>query len=125
MTSSIADNGGTTNLVKAGAGKWVLSGALSYGGTTTVSDGTLRVETANSNTNVGAVTIASSATVELVTDTAASSGASAGQVLGAGDVTVNGGTIKTRGGVVQKGSVRYNGNLTFGSGSKLYIGAAA
>ena len=122
VTSSIADNGGTTNLVKAGAGKWVLSGALSYGGTTTVSDGTLRVETPNSNTNVGAVTIASSATVELVTDTAASSG---GRVLGAGDVTVNGGTIKTRGGVVQKGSVRYNGNLTFNSGSKLYIGAAA
>jgi hypothetical protein len=98
---------------------------LSYTGTTTVSGGTLRVETANSNTTSGAVTIGASGTVELITDTLASSNATAGEVLGTGNVTVNGGTIKTRGGTTQKGQVRYGGNLTFGSGSTLYIGAAA
>jgi hypothetical protein len=71
------------------------------------------------------VTIGASGTVELITDTLASSGATAGEVLGTGNVTCNGGTIKTRGGTTQKGQVRYGGNLTFGSGSTLYIGAAA
>lgn len=125
VTNAIANNSGAVSLAKLDGGKWVLSGALSYTGTTTVSGGTLRLETANSNTTSGAVTIGASGTVELITDTLASSGATAGEVLGTGNVTVNGGTIKTRGGATQKGQVRYGGNLTFGSGSTLYIGAAA
>jgi fibronectin-binding autotransporter adhesin len=125
ITSNLADNTGILSLAKEGTGQWVLPSVLSYTGTTTVSGGTLRVETANSNTTSGAVTIGASGTVELITDTLASSGATAGEVLGTGHVTVNGGTIKTRGGTTQKGQVRYGGNLTFGSGSTLYIGAAA
>lgn len=126
VSSNIADNSGAVSLSKLDGGRWVLAGGtLSYTGTTTVSGGTLRLETANSNTTSGAVTIGASGTVELITDTLASSGATAGEVLGTGNVTVNGGTIKTRGGTTQKGQVRYGGNLTFGSGSTLYIGAAA
>jgi fibronectin-binding autotransporter adhesin len=125
ITSNLADNTGILSLAKEGTGQWVLPSVLSYTGTTTVSGGTLRVETANSNTTSGAVTIGASGTVELITDTLASSNATAGEVLGTGNVTVNGGTIKTRGGTTQKGQVRYGGNLTFGSGSTLYIGAAA
>ncbi len=126
VSSNIADNSGAVSLEKLDGGRWVLAGGtLSYTGTTTVSGGTLRVETANSNTTSGAVTIGASGTVELITDTLASSNATAGEVLGTGNVTVNGGTIKTRGGTTQKGQVRYGGNLTFGSGSTLYIGAAA
>jgi fibronectin-binding autotransporter adhesin len=126
VSSNIADNIGAVSLEKLDGGKWALAGGtLSYTGTTTVSGGTLRVETANSNTTSGAVTIGASGTVELITDTLASSGATAGEVLGTGNVTVNGGTIKTRGGTTQKGQVRYGGNLTFGAGSSLYIGAAA
>lgn len=126
VSSNIADNGGAVSLSKLDGGRWVLAGGtLSYTGTTTVSGGILRLETANSNTTSGAVTIGASGTVELITDTLASSGATAGEVLGTGNVTVNGGTIKTRGGTTQKGQVRYGGNLTFGPGSTLYIGAAA
>jgi fibronectin-binding autotransporter adhesin len=125
ITSNLADNTGILSLAKEGTGQWVLPSVLSYTGTTTVSGGTLRVETTNSNTTSGAVTIGASGTVELITDTLASSGATAGEVLGTGNVTCNGGTIKTRGGTTQKGQVRYGGNLTFGSGSTLYIGAAA
>jgi fibronectin-binding autotransporter adhesin len=124
ISNAIANNTGAVSLAKEDAGRWVLSGALSYTGTTAVNGGTLRVETTNSNTTSGAVTIGASGTVELVTATLASSGASAGEVLGTGDVTVNG-VIKTRGGTTQKGQVRYGGNLTFGAGSSLYIGAAA
>ncbi len=125
ITSNLTDNTGILSLAKEGTGQWVLPSVLSYTGTTTVSGGTLRVETTNSNTTSGAVTIGASGTVELITNTLASTSASAGEVLGTGNVTVNGGTIKTRGGVTQKGQVRYGGNLTFGTGSTLYIGAAA
>jgi fibronectin-binding autotransporter adhesin len=125
IESQLLDQSGVTTLVKNGAGKWVLNGALSYSGTTSVNNGTLRVEATDSNTTSGAVTIGASGTVELVTNTLASSGAGNGEVLGTGNVTCNGGIIKTRGDVIQKGQVRYGGNLTFGAGSSLYIGAAA
>lgn len=123
VTVALSDSSNPLSLAKSGAGKWVTTGALSYSGSTTVSDGTLRVQTANSNTTSGAVTIGANGAVELVTDTLASTGG--GAVLGSSHVAVNGGIIKTRGGTTQKGQVRYGGNLTFGAGSTLYIGAAA
>lgn len=125
VSTALANNTGALSLAKSDAGKWILTGALSYTGTTAVNDGTLRVQTANSNTTSGTVTIGASGTVELVTDTLASTSASSGEVLGTGNVTVSGGVVKTRGGTTQKGQVRYGGNLTFGAGSTLYIGAAA
>lgn len=107
-------------------GRLVLSGALSHTAPTTVNGGTLRVATANRNSTSGTVTVAAGGTVELVTDTLASTSSSSGEVLGTSDVSVNGGTIKTRGGSsVQKGQARYGGNLTFGAGSRLEIGTAA
>jgi autotransporter-associated beta strand protein len=124
ITSSLTDNSGVLSLAKEDAGKWVVT-SRTYSGTTAVNAGTLRCESTNSATTSGAVTIGASGTVELVTNTLASSGAGNGEVLGTGNVTVNGGTIKTRGGTTQKGQVRYGGNLTFGAGSSLYIGAAA
>ena len=124
ITSSLTDNSGVLSLAKEGAGTWVVT-TRTYSGTTAVNAGTLRCESTNSATTSGAVTIGASGTVELVTNTLASSGAGNGEVLGTGNVTVNGGTIKTRGGTTQKGQVRYGGNLTFGAGSSLYIGAAA
>jgi autotransporter-associated beta strand protein len=124
ITSSLTDNSGVLSLAKEDAGKWVVT-TRTYSGTTAVNAGSLRCEATNSATTSGAVTIGASGTVELVTNTLASSGAGNGEVLGTGNVTVNGGTIKTRGGTTQKGQVRYGGNLTFGAGSSLYIGAAA
>ena len=124
ITSTLADNTGALSLAKEDAGKWVVT-ARTYSGTTVVNAGTLRCEATNSATTSGAVTIGASGTVELITDTLASTGATSGEVLGTGNVTCNGGIIKTRGGNTQKGQVRYGGNLTFGAGSSLYIGAAA
>lgn len=124
ITSSLTDNSGVLSLAKEDAGKWVVT-TRTYSGTTAVNAGTLRCEATNSATTTGAVTIGASGTVELVTNTLASSGAGNGEVLGTGHVTCNGGIIKTRGGTTQKGQVRYGGNLTFGAGSSLYIGAAA
>ena len=124
ITSSLTDSSGVLSLAKEDAGTWVVT-TRTYSGTTAVNAGTLRCEATNSATTTGAVTIGASGTVELITNTLASSGAGNGEVLGTGNVTCNGGIIKTRGGTTQKGQVRYGGNLTFGAGSSLYIGAAA
>ncbi|MBN8419765.1 MAG: autotransporter-associated beta strand repeat-containing protein [Verrucomicrobia bacterium] len=43
LAALIADNGGATVLTKWGAGTWVLTGANSYTGTTTISEGTLQI----------------------------------------------------------------------------------
>jgi autotransporter-associated beta strand protein len=126
--SALPDQGGTTALVKDGSGKWVLNNSLSYSGTTTVSAGTLRVETASSNASLSsAVAIASGATVECITtSTPPESSASSGKVLGEGNVVVTSGTIKTgNNSTSQKGQMRYGGNLTFTGNSYLYIGGAA
>ncbi|WP_395741000.1 autotransporter-associated beta strand repeat-containing protein [Prosthecobacter sp.] len=43
LAAVIGDNGGATTLTKTGAGTWVLSGANSYTGSTTISGGTLQI----------------------------------------------------------------------------------
>jgi fibronectin-binding autotransporter adhesin len=131
ITSAITNTPGlgVIQIAKGDVGTWVLTGALSHTGGTIVYNGTLRVQTSNSNplTAITSVTrVLSFGTLELVTDTLASSGAGNGEVLGTSNVTCEGGTIKTRGGSsAQKGQVRYGGNLTFGAGSRLEIGTAA
>lgn len=177
----IADTSFTTAVTKSGAGKWVLTGALSYTGVTALTGGTLNLGATNrtlttvavsdgaletnsgatvdadvvmtgglitaeltgtsrtldvdsgsatlypvsgGNTFSGTTTVDAGATLDLLTDTLPGSSGTAGRVLGTSNVVVNG-DLRTRGGVVQKGQMRYGGNLTFGSGSKLYIGAAA
>lgn len=124
LASALANNSFATGIQKTGTGTWRMTGAMSYTGATDVDQGTLRVERPDGNTMASTVTVDAGAFLELATDTMASSGATAGRVLGTGNVVVNG-TVRTRGGTTQKGQVRYGGNLTFGSGSSLHIGAAA
>ncbi|MBN8708432.1 MAG: autotransporter-associated beta strand repeat-containing protein [Verrucomicrobia bacterium] len=52
----------TLNLVKAGTGKWVLTGTNTYNGTTTVSAGTLLID-GDSSAATGAVTVNSGASI--------------------------------------------------------------
>ncbi|PTX96159.1 hypothetical protein DB345_10195 [Spartobacteria bacterium LR76] len=52
----------TLNLIKAGNGKWVLTGTNTYNGTTTVSAGTLLIE-GDSSAATGAVTVNSGASI--------------------------------------------------------------
>jgi autotransporter-associated beta strand protein len=53
IVGAIADSGGgATTLVKAGSGKWTLSGTCTYTGTTTISGGELAVVGLSSSSNV-------------------------------------------------------------------------
>src|SRR5205823_4511084 len=60
-----SDDAGVTNLVKAGSGVQTLSGANTYGGTTTINGGTLRAGAVNTLPATTAVTLASTSGVTL------------------------------------------------------------
>ena len=61
---AIGQAGGTTSVVKSGTGKWILSGANTYTGSTTVNGGTLSLTSACLD-NASAVIIAAGATLDL------------------------------------------------------------
>lgn len=61
---AIGQAGGTTSLIKSGAGKWVLTGANTYTGSTTINGGTLSINSAYLDNN-SAVSIAAGAVLEL------------------------------------------------------------
>lgn len=112
-----------TGILKTGTGRWHLTGALSYSGTTNVSQGLLEVDATDGNSVTNAVSVASGATLQLRTD-ADPAVAGAGRVLGTSNVVVNG-TLRTSAVGAQRGRMRYGGDLTFNSGAVVYPGAAA
>lgn len=112
-----------TGILKTGTGRWHLTGALSYSGTTHVSQGLLEVDATDGNSVTNAVSVASGATLQLRTD-ADPAVAGAGRVLGTSNVVVNG-TLRTSAVGSQRGRMRYGGDLTFNSGAVVYPGAAA
>ncbi len=132
--------GGTGGIVKQGAGRQTLSGTSSYGGTTTVSAGELRVDGAL--TGLGAVTVAAGATLSgtgsiagaVTVDGTMSAGHSPG-TLTVGSLTLNSGStsvfeLNTPGVVGGSDPVTGNdlvevaGNLTLGGALDASAGAA-
>ena len=88
---SNSTKGGVVNLEKTGDGTWVVSGANSYTGTTSVADGTLLVNGAH--TGGGAYTVAACATLGGTGSTSGAltvSGVVNPGTAGAGTLTVNG-----------------------------------
>ena len=90
--------GGTSGIIKQGAGRQTLSGTSSYGGTTTVAAGELRIDGAL--TGLGAVTVAAGATLSgtgaiagaVTVDGTLSAGHSPG-TLTVGSLTLDSGSI--------------------------------
>jgi T5SS/PEP-CTERM-associated repeat protein/autotransporter-associated beta strand protein len=79
---------GSGSLAKVGAGTLTLSGSNSYGGTTSVTSGTLAVGSNTALTTTSALTIASGATVAVGT-----AQVQAGSLSGAGSITFAGGGL--------------------------------
>ncbi len=97
LASILGDgSGGTTALTKSGAGTWVLSGANTYTGQTTIKGGTLKLNStgtiANSSSIVVGDTGSTGAVLDL-TDKSAFSFVSGQKVTGIGDINI--GSAKT------------------------------
>ena len=93
----ITQTGGVTNVVKSGVGTWVLPAVQSYGGTTTVSGGTLKLQGGFGATTLGAITVAGSGTtqlnIETGTYTQGAGGFFVGNTTGSGIVNQSGGAV--------------------------------
>jgi fibronectin-binding autotransporter adhesin len=100
LAANIGNNGsGALSVVKDGPGTWILAGANTYTGATTVNAGTLLV---NNSTGTGTVTVNAEGTI-------------GGYGTIGGAVTVNAGGTVAPGGSV--GALTANGNVVMGDGS--------
>jgi autotransporter-associated beta strand protein len=110
LAGSLAWNGaisGVGSLTKAGTGTLVLGASNSYGGSTTINQGTLRLAAGERIPNGSAVTVNSAATFDLngYSETI-------GSLAGAGNVTLGSGNLTTGG---NNGSTTFSGIIS-GSG---------
>lgn len=122
---AIPQTGGPTSLVKAGPGKWVLTGGNSYTGATTISGGTLQV---GAGGTLGSINVGSAIGNEgsLVFDrsdsvTAGNAISGSGSVVhrGSGSLTLSGASSYSGGTQVaaSAGTLLVNGTFALGSGT--------
>lgn len=113
MAVALTDNGSyALSLNKSGAGTWVLTGANTYTGATTVSEGKLLVTGSLTGSGAAAVTVANGALF-----------GGSGTISGRDISVASGGTISagdmTDAGVSQAGTLSLTGNLVLNSTSHL------
>jgi len=107
----ISDGSFNGNLVKTGTGTLTLSGASSYSGTTTISQGTLQL---NANAPSGANGTLGNATSAVTLNNAGTGANNTALLIGASGVSVNRNiTIANQG----SGTATLGGNITSGTGS--------
>jgi autotransporter-associated beta strand protein len=100
----IANGGGSTSIVKTGAGTWTLSGASTHTGTTNVSQGALLVDGSIGNT---AVTVESAALLGGDGTIGGNVTANAGAILSPGTIPFTGAAM------VVSGNLSLNGNTLY------------
>jgi len=129
LAAALTDNGsGPTNLLKSGSGTWLVAGASSYTGSTTVAAGILRLGSANRIGDLSAVAVTSGATFDLnnFSDTVGSLSGEGNVSLGSAALTLGAdNTPATFSGIISgSGSVAKTGTGTqVLSGSNTYSGS--
>ncbi|MEI7956473.1 MAG: autotransporter-associated beta strand repeat-containing protein [Verrucomicrobiota bacterium] len=121
LAAAIADGagGGTVSLSKSGTGTWVVSGANTYTGTTTIgSGGTLQIGSAGTSGSLGGGAVTNNATLEF-NRTDSYGGTVSNAIGGTGAVKLSGGTL-TLG-----GTNTYSGATTITSGTLLVSGTGS
>ena len=124
LSGALSDSGtGKTSLTKSGAGLWILGGANTYTGETTITAGTLRLSGNDRLSDLSAVQVSAGATVDF-----AGKSDTIGSLAGAGNVTLGTGGALTTGAdnstVVFSGVISGAGNVTMvGSGTQQLTGA--
>lgn len=128
LAAVLGDSGGSSSLIKAGAGRWVLTGNNSYTGGTAIDGGTLQVSADN---NLGAATgvltfnggtlenTAAFTTARNVTlDTAGGTFQTDADLTASGTITGAGGLTKTgAGNLILTGDNTYTGGTTISAGT--------
>ena len=148
LAAAIGDNGGATSLVKSGTGSWVLTGMNTYTGTTTISDGVLRVGNGGTSGTLGSGAVTDNGILVINHSNAilfANSISGSGSLVqqGAGTTTLTGansysGSTTISAGVLSVASIANGGsssnlgastnaatNLVINGGTLKYTGAAA
>ena len=97
LAVAVPNGAGTTSLIKAGSGTWVLSGANTYTGTTSVIGGTLGLSGGSAIADTGAVVLANTAGVVLALQSSETIGSLAGGGATGGNVALNANTLTAGG----------------------------
>ncbi|MDI1312379.1 autotransporter-associated beta strand repeat-containing protein, partial [Prosthecobacter sp.] len=126
LAAVIGDNGGATVLTKSGTGTWVLTGANSYTGTTTISEGTLQIgdggttgslSTSSALVNDGTLAFKRTDAVTQGTDFASVISGSGGVTqAGSGTLTLNGDNTYAGATNVRAGTLEVTSNNALGTG---------
>ena len=136
LSAALGDNGnGKTSLLKSGTGTWLLGGANTYSGTTTVDGGILRLSAANRIGDLSAVVVSSGGTFDFngnsdtigslagagnvtLGSAALTTGADNSQAIFSGIISGSGAVTKTGGGTqIFSGSNTYTGVTTINGGT--------
>ncbi|HJT78664.1 MAG TPA: autotransporter-associated beta strand repeat-containing protein [Gemmataceae bacterium] len=126
ITAAVVDGGNGAGLVKAGAGRLVLSGGNSYGGGTDVTAGELQVQ-GNTALGTGPATVEAGAALELQPPLSESPNGQPGQgvplsLLLANDITLNGAGVGGTGALHSLFGANFlSGTITLQSGSTVGV----
>ncbi len=128
LAAGIGDSGGATSLVKSGAGTWVLTGANTYTGTTTINAGVLKIGSGGTTGTLGSGAVTNNGSLvinrsDAITLANTISGSGTFTQAGAGTTTLSGTNLYT--GVTTINAGVLNVTLLANGGSSSNIGAAA
>jgi len=121
LAAPVANNGGATSLAKSGTGKWVLTGANTYSGVTTIAGGLLQIGAGGGSGSLGSGGIVNNSQLifnrtgnltvgGVISGTGAVTNEGTGTLILTGNNTFTGGTT-INAGTVQLGNGGANGSL--------------